>query len=198
MKVSNSMKRIIEKLAEKHGVDLSTPHAHFRLDMAGYDRLCVENIGLNRISVAHYFEQVGDLVADPEIVFWVSPQEKNWFPVGVKQVFGGDRTYAFLSDDGSRIVSVVSRMQADLASFANIWAKNIVDQLWLANGVKHVWAVEAVSEAEPLEMFEQPDLETLIEWFEEGGCEALDGCWVESDGRCPHGHPSWFLHLGMI
>lgn len=47
---------------------------------------------------------------------------------------------------------------------------------------------------------EPPDLETLMEWEAEGGCEAAcpHSCWVEPDGRCPHGHPSWLLKLGMI
>jgi hypothetical protein len=43
-----------------------------------------------------------------------------------------------------------------------------------------------------------PPLEQLLEWQEEGGCEATDGCWVESDGRCGHGKPSWLLALGLI
>lgn len=45
---------------------------------------------------------------------------------------------------------------------------------------------------------EPPDLETLLAWEEEGGCEATDGCWVEPDGVCSHGHPSWLLELGLI
>jgi hypothetical protein len=43
-----------------------------------------------------------------------------------------------------------------------------------------------------------PDLATLMEWEAEGGCEATDGCWVEPDGVCPHGQPSWLLALGLI
>lgn len=46
---------------------------------------------------------------------------------------------------------------------------------------------------------ERPDLDTLIHWLvEDGGCEATDGCWVEPDGTCPHGKPSWFLVLGLV
>lgn len=45
---------------------------------------------------------------------------------------------------------------------------------------------------------EQPDIEELQEDMEEGGCEATDGCWVEPDGTCEHGHPSWLLKLGYI
>jgi hypothetical protein len=45
---------------------------------------------------------------------------------------------------------------------------------------------------------EPPDIETLREWEAEGGCEATDGCWVEPDGTCEHGHRSWLLELGLI
>jgi hypothetical protein len=51
----------------------------------------------------------------------------------------------------------------------------------------------------PAPTTDRPDLETLEEWqHDDGGCEATDGCWVEPDGTCPHGHPSWFLALGLI
>ncbi len=47
---------------------------------------------------------------------------------------------------------------------------------------------------------EPPDLDTLREWEEEGGCEAAcpHRCWTEPDGTCEHGHPSWLLKLGLI
>ena len=46
---------------------------------------------------------------------------------------------------------------------------------------------------------DMPDEEQLLEWLEEGGgCQALDGCWVEPDGQCPHGLPSWLRALRMI
>ncbi len=48
------------------------------------------------------------------------------------------------------------------------------------------------------EKLQVPDVETLMEWEEEGGCEATDGCWVEPDGTCPHGRKSWLLELGLI
>lgn len=43
-----------------------------------------------------------------------------------------------------------------------------------------------------------PDDETLEFWIYDGVCEATDGCRVEPDGDCPHGHDSWLLHLGLI
>jgi hypothetical protein len=45
----------------------------------------------------------------------------------------------------------------------------------------------------------RPSLEELQRQVEEdGGCEAIDGCWVEPDGSCEHGQPSWLLVLGLI
>ena len=49
---------------------------------------------------------------------------------------------------------------------------------------------------EPAE--DEPDLDTLIAWMEEGICEATDSCIVEPDGICLHGYPSWLLYLGLI
>lgn len=45
---------------------------------------------------------------------------------------------------------------------------------------------------------DEPDLETLEEWMWDSVCEATDGCPVEPDGMCPHGHPSWLVRLGLI
>lgn len=39
---------------------------------------------------------------------------------------------------------------------------------------------------------------TLEDWHSDGGCEAIDGCWVEPDGTCEHGFDSWLLALGWI
>ena len=51
---------------------------------------------------------------------------------------------------------------------------------------------------QPAPTTEEPDLETIEEWDGDGGAEATDGCWVEQDGVCEHGHPSWLIRLGMI
>jgi hypothetical protein len=46
---------------------------------------------------------------------------------------------------------------------------------------------------------DEPTMEDLEAWMmEAGGAEATDGCWVEPDGICPHGHPSWLIVLGII
>lgn len=43
-----------------------------------------------------------------------------------------------------------------------------------------------------------PRIEEIEEWAEDEGCEAIDGCWIEPDGYCEHGFPSWLIALGWI
>ena len=44
----------------------------------------------------------------------------------------------------------------------------------------------------------RPSIRRMTEWMSEGGAEATDGCWVEPDGHCEHGKPSWLIALGLI
>jgi hypothetical protein len=44
----------------------------------------------------------------------------------------------------------------------------------------------------------EPTIETLMAWEIDGVGEATDGCRVEPDGRCPHGHPAWMLVVGLL
>ncbi len=139
MKTCPKMKTVIEDLAKRHNLDLHEVGAHFRLDMPGYDRFCVECIGPNRVSVAHYFELNGDLVAEPDVVFFVAADD-NWIPIEITQSMAGWRQYAVFSDNGARITHINRAGQQDLAEFAEIWADNIVEQEWLEQGVKHEYA----------------------------------------------------------
>lgn len=44
----------------------------------------------------------------------------------------------------------------------------------------------------------QPSMEQIQEWVFDSVCDATDGCQVEPDGRCEHGHKSWLLVLGLV
>ena len=48
------------------------------------------------------------------------------------------------------------------------------------------------------ESHDTPDLDTLMQWMDDGVCLATDGCRTEPDGVCEHGHQSWLLELGLI
>ena len=43
-----------------------------------------------------------------------------------------------------------------------------------------------------------PSMDVIEDWIFDGECEATDGCIVEPDGHCPHGHPSWLIVVGAI
>ena len=43
-----------------------------------------------------------------------------------------------------------------------------------------------------------PSIAKMEEWMDKGYARATDGCKVEPDGMCEHGHQSWLLRLGMI
>lgn len=43
-----------------------------------------------------------------------------------------------------------------------------------------------------------PSMAQLEDWMMDGACEATDGCIVEPDGKCCHGHQSWLVKLGII
>jgi hypothetical protein len=123
------MQTIISKIAAKHGVELTKVGSHLTLTMPGYDRLAIETVGVNQVSVAHYFEQNGDLIAGPEIVFFTG--DGAWVPIALSLVVSGWREVARLSADGSTITHVVLAAQADAAGLARMWARNIREQGWL-------------------------------------------------------------------
>ena len=44
-----------------------------------------------------------------------------------------------------------------------------------------------------------PDTDTIARWvMDEEDTESTDGCAVEPDGICEHGHTSWLRRLGYI
>lgn len=43
-----------------------------------------------------------------------------------------------------------------------------------------------------------PSIDTLSRQSDTGIVSATDGCRVEPDDYCPHGHASWMLRLGFI
>lgn len=50
----------------------------------------------------------------------------------------------------------------------------------------------------PAPTVDPPDAEQIGEWTLDSVCDATDGCTVEPDGVCPHGHPSWLIRLGLM
>jgi len=129
MKTAASMQKIITAIAEKHDLDLTASESHLRLEQPGFMPLVIEKIGQHLVSVAHYYTQEGDLMADPEIVYFTGYQE--WVPTQITQAPWGCWDAAELSSEGTDIKSFDPQKQADLAAFSNEWAENISAQNWL-------------------------------------------------------------------
>jgi hypothetical protein len=138
MNTCKSMQQEIDRITQAHHFDLSTARvgAHLRLEMPGFYPLVIEKIGKNLISVAHYFTQNSDSVADPEVVFFTG--YGVWVPTEITQPAisvmgrpcGGWRECAELAPSQDRIAKYAPRAMADIASFARMWARNLHAQQW--------------------------------------------------------------------
>lgn len=91
----------------------------------------IEHVGQNSLgqlfSVAHYCEQNGDLMRDPEVVF-ILGRDEEFYPITIQQDYIGKYEEALEYDATGKIRGWYPRLQADFASFANFWLKNIKDQ----------------------------------------------------------------------
>jgi len=135
MNTTPKMQAAIEKLANKHTVDIHKPGVTLRLDMQHFDQLRIECLPNGCVSVAHLFEVQGHLVPEPDVAFFIDAQ-RNWVPIDITQS-AGYIACAKLSNDAKTILRYDPEGQADLADFCEIWAQNLRDQGWLENAVKH-------------------------------------------------------------
>ena len=77
-------------------------------------------------SVAHYYEQMGDLVADPEMTF-LQGNDGNIYPLSFQQGGYVYQESVLFGEDGNP-ARINKRMQKDHAVFAGDWFRNIRSQ----------------------------------------------------------------------
>lgn len=92
----------------------------------GYMPLCVERLESDRYSLAHYYEQNGDLVPDPDGEFWRGADGRV-YPVALQQCTG-HYTLAIEFNDAGQPSRFSPRAGRELASFAAMWLRNIKAQ----------------------------------------------------------------------
>ena len=89
-----------------------------------YMALHVERLTEKQFSLAHYFQQNGDLVCDPDGVFLKT--DSGWLPISL-QLCNGHYTRALeMLDD--KAVRFSPKALKELTSFARMWLKNIASQ----------------------------------------------------------------------
>jgi hypothetical protein len=93
-------------------------------------QLVVERLGERNFSVAHYFEQNGDAMRDPEMLFH-KHANGLWYATYFRQdSTGTEQESAVAREDGA--FTCYRNMQADHTRFANQWMANIALQQTVA------------------------------------------------------------------
>jgi hypothetical protein len=119
--VNEKSKSILNKLWE-----LADKNGYYKLNNdPTFIPVTLEIVGKNQLSVCHYGECNGDLMRDPEMVFY--KQNDDWFPIYFRNDWVGVEEISYRRIDG-KLVAVNEKYQHDQAEFANIWMVNIKDQ----------------------------------------------------------------------
>jgi hypothetical protein len=122
--------RNVEKIIDSRGGLEALKRSYIRLEVPGFMRLVIEHVGTGPrggelVSVAHYGEQNGDAMRDPEIVFEVV--EGTWYPVSIQMDYTGYYHEAvYTGGDGKLYLRPA--LVKDIAAFARVWDRNIKAQ----------------------------------------------------------------------
>ena len=84
----------------------------------------VMGVDMEIFSLAHYYQQNGDLMADPEMTFFV--YYENIFPASFRQDGLGIHRESLIQEEG--VWKLARKEQNDETIFANMWLKNIQQQ----------------------------------------------------------------------
>jgi hypothetical protein len=105
-----------------------------KIEVEGFLPLCIEVIGKGPrggmlVSIAHYFLQNGDLMADPDLTI-EAQADGTWLPVAYQQDgLGIYQEAVFL--DGDKVI-VQQKLVNDLLAFMRLWDRNINEQGFIA------------------------------------------------------------------
>lgn len=80
----------------------------------------------NHISLAHYGQENGDAMRDPEMLFALHKESQQFIPYYYRNDYAGIEQYSVKwTDEG---VLLNRRLQAEHTTFANQWLRNIAAQ----------------------------------------------------------------------
>ncbi len=97
-----------------------------KLDNGGFMAVSVERIGAHRFSVAHYFEQNGDLVPDPDLE--LVHYSGSWYACAITHALPFGYHRALTCTDTGRPDRWWPREYNSLRSFATMMLRNIRNQ----------------------------------------------------------------------
>src|SRR5437588_8323294 len=110
---------------------------HIRIENEPWMTLVIEDTqergpnGLPAISVAHYGEQNGDLMRDPEMIFEAeeSGEQINLVPYYWRNDCAGIEQYSASTECGQIVVN--AKLRREHSAFAHIWDTNLKTQGFL-------------------------------------------------------------------
>ena len=122
--------KTVAKIIALHGGLEALKAKYIRIENDPFMRLVIEYVGegprgFPLVSVAHYGEQHGDPMRDPEMVFEVT-EDMGWGPISFRQDYTGLYQEAVFTRDGK--VYVHPGLVRELKAFARMWDRNILEQ----------------------------------------------------------------------
>jgi len=126
----------IQQMIDQHGGFEAVLARYLRFENPPFMRLVIEAIGgpypngAYEVSVAHYAEQNGDAMRDPEITFLIGPAEQGttWTPLTFENSYMGTyQVVAVVNADGALQVRQPRQMQ-ELRELANHLDINLKQQ----------------------------------------------------------------------
>jgi hypothetical protein len=126
----------IQTMIDQHGGFEAVRTRYLRLENPPFMRLVIEVIGgpypngAYELSIAHYSEQNGDAMRDPEITFLLVPSAEGttWTPLTYENSYlGAYQVVAEVTREGRLKVRNAALLR-DLQKFANRWDQNLMEQ----------------------------------------------------------------------
>lgn len=125
-KVNKAAKKVLDTIVER------MENGNLKLDNGTAMALVAEVIGECKagkfVSVAHYGEQNGDLMRDPDIVLLHSSIDGNYYPMSYRNDYMGINQEAMMFGDDGEPNRVCLKMQKDIAVFVGTWMVNVKHQ----------------------------------------------------------------------
>jgi hypothetical protein len=129
--------------------------------------LCIERIGVGPrgmplVSVAHYYQQNGDAMRDPDITFEIPANPKaNWLPVSYRQDGGFPLDQTVVFERNGQVYMNTSQARS-IASFAATWDRNIGEQGYVATALKMAAQARSNPQVESNILYAAAELTTLF------------------------------------
>lgn len=124
--VNKKAKKVMDVLTE--GMDKIGDHRKIDNTKGAFMAVHIEHINncnLGEIfSISHYFEQNSDLMRDPDMEF-IKGGDSEYYPISFWQDAPLKRDETLDWGEDGKIKGIKPKLQAELATFSNMWMKNI-------------------------------------------------------------------------